>query len=456
MYETICKYTYLPVVDAWKKTGHRAALREALHNQRLPAAELEQVTLRKLRALAAHAEEHCPYYRETFRAAGVRAADVRSLADFRAFPKLTKNEVAEHGDGMRSAVFPGKLFKAVTSGSTGTALRFDQDSVHVGWVDACWDRGHDWWGIGPTDRRVVLWGRPVAGGRKAQVRQWLKHRLRNILSFNTFEELTDTFLGHIAVSVASFRPKLIYGYASSIAALAEFMDRRGLVLRGDGSPRLVEYTGDHMFESEKRVVEHVFGAPVASLYASSEAGSLSYQCPSGRLHVSADHIHVEFLRDDGSPADPGEQAEIVVTTLNNQRMPFIRYRVGDLGSFTTERCTCGVTLPLMNLEVGKVAERITTSSRSLVSSYVVDYIGKHITRTGMRGIRQFQVEQVGLDDFLLHLVREEPFEQRSVDFFVEKLREYLGESIRTKVNFVDAIPVSKSGKRSWFKKSVAN
>jgi phenylacetate-CoA ligase len=456
MYETICKYAYLPVIDAWKKTGHRAALQEALRNQRLSPAELEQVTLRKLRALLAHAEEHCSYYTETFRAAGVRAAELRSLADFHDFPRLSKKDVAEHGDGMRSAVFPGKLFKAVTSGSTGTALRFDQDSVHVGWVDACWDRGHGWWGIGPTDRRVVLWGRPVVGGRRAQVRQWLKHRLRNILSFNTFEELTDTFLGRIAESVASFRPKLIYGYASSVAALAEFMDRRGLVLRGDASPRLVEYTGDHMFESEKRVVEQVFGAPVASLYASSEAGSLSYQCPNGRLHVSVDHIHVEFLRDDGSPAEPGEQAEIVVTTLNNQRMPFIRYRVGDLGSFNTERCTCGVTLPLMNLEVGKVAERITTSSRSLVSSYVVDYIGKHITRTGMRGIRQFQVEQVGLDDFILHLVREEPFEQRSVDFFLEKLREYLGESIRTMVNFVDAIPVSKSGKRSWFKKSIAN
>jgi phenylacetate-CoA ligase len=338
----------------------------------------------------------------------------------------------------------------VTSGSTGTALRFRQGQEHEGWIDACWDRAFSWWNVGRGDRRVVLWGRPVAGGLKAQAQAWFKHRLRNGLSFNTFEELTDEFFDGVARSIMTFKPRLIFGYGSSLGALAEYMARAGLALEGKARPNVVVYTGDHIFEAERLTGERVYGAPVVSLYGSSEAGSVGYTCPSGTMHVSEDHIHVEFLRDDGTPAAPGEQAEMVMTTLNNFAMPMIRYRVGDLGSYLEKTCPCGVTLKAMNLEVGKVADRITTSSKKLVSPYSLDYINKHLLRTGVRGIRHFLVEQTGLDDFVLHVVKEEPFDPRCISIFEEKMKDYLGDSIRTTVRFTDAIPVSKSGKRRWF------
>jgi phenylacetate-CoA ligase len=381
---------------------------------------------------------------------------VSSIDALRRLPRTTKADVAERMDDMICDRYEGRLFHCVTSGSTGTALRFKQDSSHFGWVEACQDRAHAWWGIDRADRRLILWGRPVAGGAKAQARAWMLSRLRNALSFNTFEELSDPFFARMVDALLRFRPKLVYGYASSIGALAEYMDRKGIVLPRAARPRLVEFTGDHMFAAEKETAERVFGASVASLYASSEAGSLSYTCPQGGLHISSDHLLVEFLREDGTPAGAGEQAEVVVTTLNNFAMPLIRYRVGDLGSFSERTCTCGVTLPLMNLEVGKVADRITTSSKSLVSSYSLDYINKHLLRTGVRGIRHFLVEQTATDDFVLHIVREEPFDPRCVEFFVAKMKEFLGESIRTEVRFTDAIPVSASGKRRWFKKSIGS
>jgi phenylacetate-CoA ligase len=135
-------------------------------------------------------------------------------------------------------------------------------------------------------------------------------------------------------------------------------------------------------------------------------------------------------------------------------MPLIRYRVGDLGSWRSEPCPCGVTLKTMNLEVGKVADLISTSSKKLVSPYSLDYISKHLLREGIRGIRQFLVEQTATDEFVLHIVKEEPFDPRCVSFFSEKMKEYLGASIRIEVRFTDAIPVSSSGKRRWFQKSI--
>jgi phenylacetate-CoA ligase len=454
-YRAICERLYLPLVDRRKELPFREALTEATHNQHLDLGALQRLQLEKLRRILAHAREHSPFWRERIEAAGIEPWRVESTAELRNLPVLEKSDVHAHGEAMECREHPGReLYMGVTSGSTGTALRFKQDVTHQAWVEACMVRGHAWWGVRRGDRKLVLWGRPVAGGFKAQARAFLLHRLRNSLSFNTFEELTDPFLARVARAVLEFQPRLIYGYASSIGALALYMEREGLTVPKERAPRYIEYTGDHMFETEKEVAQRVFNAPVGSLYASSEAGSLSYQCPSGRLHISMDHILVEFLRDDGSPAAPGEQAQIVTTLLSNFGMPLFRYRVGDLGSFSDDRCDCGITLPLMNLEVGKLAERITTSSKSLVSSYVVDYIGKHLTRNKVRGIKQFQVEQIGRDDFVLHVVKETPFDPKSIDFFKEKLAEYLGETIRTEVDFTEAIPTEPTGKRRWFKKSI--
>jgi phenylacetate-CoA ligase len=454
-YRLVCERLYLPLVDLRKELPFRDALDEAMKNQHLDPTALARLQLEKLRRSLVHAHAHSPFWRQRIDAAGLDPRRISSIDDLRALPMLEKAEVHAHGEQMECAEHPGRqLYMGVTSGSTGTALRFKQDVTHQAWVDACMVRGHSWWGVRRGDRKLVLWGRPVAGGWQAQAKAFVLHRLRNSLSFNTFEELTDDFLARVSDAVLQFQPRLIYGYASSIGALALYMERQGITVPKDRAPLYVEYTGDHMFETEKEVAQRVFNAPVGSLYASSEAGSLSYQCKSGRLHISMDHILVEFLRDDGSKAAPGEQAQIVTTLLNNFGMPLFRYRVGDLGSYSADRCDCGVTLPLMNLEVGKLAERITTSSKSLVSSYIVDYIGKHLTRTKVRGIRQFQVEQTGRDDFVLHVVKESPFDPASVDFFKSKLTEYLGDTIRTEVRFADVIPLEATGKRRWFKKSI--
>lgn len=454
VYEAFCGNVYLPLLDWRKQTHFAGASREARDNQHLSREKLDELVRFKLQRIVAHAATTSSFYRRHLRDAGVSADDIVTARDFGRFPRTAKADVAEHGAEMDSDLYQGRVARGVTSGSTGTALRFRQGAEHEGWIDACWDRGYSWWGVGRGDRRLVLWGRPVDGGFKAQAQAWLKHRLRNGLSFNTFEELTPAFLDGIVAALRTFRPRSIYGYGSSIGALAEHMAARGVTLEGKARPNVVVYTGDHIFEAERVTAERVFGAPVVSLYGSSEAGSVGYTCRAGSMHVSEDHVHVEFVRDDGTPCDPGEQGEIVVTTLNNFAMPLLRYRVGDLGSYRDEACTCGVTLRTMNLEVGKVADRITTSTKRLVSPYSLDYINKHLLRQGIRGIRQFLVEQVATDDFVLHVVREEPFDPRCVEIFTTKMKDYLGDSIRTEVRFTSEVPVSPSGKRRWFQKSI--
>jgi phenylacetate-CoA ligase len=454
VYPPFANRLYLPLVRARKQIGYSAILREAMANQRLPREDLDALQLSKLRALVEHAKASSPFYRERLR--GVDASALRTRADLERLPLLEKSDIAAHHERIASERFVGRKFGAVTSGSTGVALRFAFDSRHLGWVDAVQERAQAWWGLRATDRAIILWGRPVDGGFRAQLKIATLYRLRNRLAFNTFALLDDTFLARIVRAIERFRPRLVYGYGSSLGALARHLDRQGETLSEAAAPRVVQFTGDHMFEDEQAIAARVFRAPVASVYGSSEGGGTAQPCPHGGQHLSADHMLVEICRPDGSRAAPGESGEIVITPLHNFAFPFLRYRIGDVGSMREAPCTCGVTLPLMDLEVGKSADLITTSSRERVSPYVLDYLNKHLLRTGVRGIGQFLVEQTGLDDFILHLVKTEPFDPQSVTFFTQKMREYLGDAIRVEVRFVETIPVSSSGKRRWFKKSLAS
>jgi phenylacetate-CoA ligase len=434
---------YLPIVDRRKATHFSDSLRDAKRTEKMSRGEIDALVLEKCKRIVEHARTTCTFHESRLRS-------ITSMEDFAKLPLTLKRDVHEHGPEMDSNGYHGRVVKGVTSGSTGTALRFRQSAEHEGWVEACWTRGLAWWGVSRGARRIVLWGRPVDGGPRAQAKAWMLHRLRNAISFNTFEELDDRFFERVTRAIETFEPRILYGYGSSLGALAQYVERSRGALAERSRPRVIVYTGDHIYEAERVLGERVFGAPIISQYGSSEAGSAGYTCPTGSMHLSEDHIHVEILKDDGSPAAPGELGEIVITTLNNYAMPFIRYRVGDLGAFTKEPCACGLPLRTMSLEVGKVADRITTSSKKLVSPYSLDYINKHLLRTGVRGIRQFLVEQTGRDDFVLHVVREEPFDPRCTQIFTEKMRDYLGDSIKTEVRFTDAIPVSPSGKRRWF------
>lgn len=452
IYSLFAKHLYFPFLDLVKRADFHAALRQAEHNQYRPRSELAELQLRKLREIVAHAEKNCAYYTTRFREHGLAASDLSTLEDLRRFPLLSKEDVFHNRAAMISPSFEGRLFAASTSGSTGVALQFHLDSGQHAWADACQWRGRRWWHLERGDTQLLLWSRPVAADVRTQFKSWAKYRLRNYVQFDAFQAFDDAKVNQVIAAIRRSRPRFIFGYGSSIARVAGALEQRNEVLAGRERPMLVEYTADHLHEAERQVATQRFAAPVVSAYGASECGGVAQECREGNLHVSVDHAVVEFLRPNGSPADAEETAEIVLTTLNNRGMPLIRYRIGDLGSYSLAECRCGITLPLMRLQAGKAVDLVTTSTRAKVSAHLFDYINIHIMKQGIRGIRQFLVEQTALDRFVLSIVCEQPFDARCVEVFIERMKGYLGDQIEVSWQVVESIPLQPSGKRRYFKK----
>jgi phenylacetate-CoA ligase len=75
----------------------------------------------------------------------------------------------------------------------------------------------------------------------------------------------------------------------------------------------------------KRILERVFGVPVYNLYGSTETGHLMMEQGDGRMLASRNVAHLDVINQD----DRGI-GELVVSTLSNDYMPLLNYRIGDL------------------------------------------------------------------------------------------------------------------------------
>jgi phenylacetate-CoA ligase len=150
----------------------------------------------------------------------------------------------------------------------------------------------------------------------------------------------------------------------------------------------------------RRRIERAFGAPVFDVFGTFETDNIGYECGKhAGYHLAIDCVVVEFLRD-GRPVAAGESGDLVCTVLNNLAMPLIRYKLGDIGSASTERCTCGRVFPLMNVVEGRSVDCVVMpdgSTRSPMKFLLgMDSLGDLAL--------EYQVLQTAPERFLIRLV----------------------------------------------------
>ena len=104
-------------------------------------------------------------------------------------------------------------------------------------------------------------------------------------------------------------------------------------------------------ESMRRHIETAGGIQAFDIYGLSEiiGPGVAIECPHRTgLHIFEDHFYPEIVDpDSGRPLAPGEEGELVLTTLSKLAMPMIRYRTRDITSLHAEPCACGRTVRRM-------------------------------------------------------------------------------------------------------------
>ena len=198
-----------------------------------------------------------------------------------------------------------------------------------------------------------------------------------------------------------------------------------------------------LIPSERKVIEKVFDLKVTNLYGCEEVGLIGCECERhDGMHLNTLNSYIEFIRNDGSYAMPGEEGQIVVTSLINYAMPIIRYKIEDIGIASKRKCRCGRGLPLMEQVSGRTADFLIKKNGSEVAG--VSLIERTLTKIG--GIKQMQIIQEKVGEIVLNVVKNEKFSEKTKNQLIGEFKHVFGNDVDVKIDYLSEIKPDKSGK----------
>jgi len=403
--------------------------------------EVEQLQMHKLQALLQLANSYCQWHAGRINEAGLNLAEPISMHDLRRLPTMNKHDAIRHSDELVYRNVPGGAFKYNTGGSSGQPLtfyfgRWRQASDAAGRI-----RARRWWGVDVGDREVYLWGAPVELNKTDRIKQ-LRDRMMNQLVLNAFEMSPASMDDYIA-AIQRYRPKCIYGYASSIVLLAAHARDRGHDLKLP-SLKVVCTTGEALYPYQRELIEAVFGVPAANEFGSRDIGFTAHETPHGQMLLMSESIILEILGQDGQPVAPGEVGEAVMTGLCSQAQPFIRYRTGDMVKQTAEACQEGRGLHVLGEVMGRTTDFIVRADGTIMHALAVIYVVRAID-----GVEEFKLIQHGVDKIEIQVVTNEHWVESSAVAIEKGIQARLGKNVKVELRLLDSIPVEASGKHRY-------
>ena len=412
---------------------HGAAYREYVRNlgstQQCNRSLLEAYQLDQLRALAHFAYEHVPFYRAHFRDAGLAPDDIRTRADWERIPAISKAVVRDNYSQFKARRAAWPVFKAHTSGSTGSPAVFLRDIQSISAEQAVSERYWGWSGWRPGRKRATLRGDVIVPVAQTQPPFWKIDSFSNELLLSGYH-LSDANLALYAGEIKKFGAEDLYAYPSTAHLLADFCIRRETTL----SFTAVYTSSEQLFDHQKETIEKAFTCRVFDWYGQAERVAGIGHCAHQNYHVMEDYSFVEFL-----PASD-ELHEVVGTSFHNRIMPLIRYRTGDLVELEADdSCACGLAFRRVKRISGRETACLRTPDGRFVS------ILNHIPR-GVRHLREIQFVQDSLETIRLKVVTDETFSAADQALLLKNAREHISHDIHFKVERVSHIERSRTGK----------
>jgi phenylacetate-CoA ligase len=399
--------------------------------------------LEKLQRLLRYCEERVPFYRRRFRDARITSRDIRSLKDYAQLPILTKADIVAHADDLIPEGVPKETLLAHHSGgSTGVPVRFYRDASYLAASEAGTCRNLMQCGWKPGEMIAFFWGAnqklEAMGGLEFVARQLA----RRMYQFDPFRS-GDTEMAGWLRAWRFIRPSVALGYASTIARFADYLDRHGHLPR---SLRGVFTTAEKLFPQQRAIIEKVFRCQVFDCYGSSEVQNIASECRHRKMHINADFVIVDVERN----VEAGGPAPLLVTSLKNYAMPFLRYCNEDTGSLVAGTCDCGNGFPLMSLDIARVSDSFKLPNGRVVHGEFFTHL-----MYGSHGIERFQFHQVRGDSIILRYVpAPNGSASATIASAIAEIEALAPGQIRVQVEPVSDIPLSAAGKHRFTRSDV--
>ena len=308
--------------------------------------ELETMTQEQLKALQLERLQktvrHCmnsPFYQKKFKELGITPDDIQSVEDVSKLPFTTKEDLRENYPFGLSCVPMKECIRLhSSSGTTGnpTVVLHTQRDINE-WANAV---ARCLWMVGSRPEDVFQnsagYGMFTAG-----------------LGFQYGAELVGMLTVPAAAGNTTRQIKFIQDFGTTVlhaipsyaSRIYQVMQDENVDPRKDTKLRVLCSGAEPHSEEQRKRIEDQLGVKAYNSYGISEmmGPGVAFECPEQNgLHIWEDYFIVEIIDPVTlKPVPDGELGELVLTTINREAMPLLRYRTRDLTRILPGTCPCG-------------------------------------------------------------------------------------------------------------------
>ncbi len=391
-----------------------------------PLKKLKDLQLERFKKMIRYIYENNKFYNKKLKENGIKPSEIKTLKDIEKIPFLTKQELREfYPFGLVCAQIDEIVEVHASSGTTGKPV------------------------VGPyTNNDLELWGEVMArslyanGLRKNDI-------LQNSYGYGLFTgahgfEKGAQKIGAMVITISSGNTKrqvnVMKDFGSTALActpsysmfIAEVAEEMGLDPKKDFNLKIGCFGAEAWSEEMRSNIEKRWGITAHEHYGLTEiiGPGVVNECKQKILHINADHFLTEIIDPDtGETLPPGEEGELVYTTLTKEAFPALRFRTRDLASYFEDTCECGRTLPYQSRIKGRSDDMMKVKGVIVFPSQIEAALMK------VEGVSDnYQIVKTKKGDITSLTVEIEPTENRYKDGHIDDLEKKAEDEIYSILN----------------------
>jgi phenylacetate-CoA ligase len=408
-------------------------------SEEIPREDLRKLQYRLLKTLVYRLYSFSSFYHDRMKEARVHPDDVRSLEDITRLPFMKKQDLRDN--------YPDRIFTAaqedlvryhVSSGTTGkpTVVGYTQNDLDNWTISLA--RALTSCGLGRGDVIQVSYGYGLFTGGLG-----LHYGAERIGA-----TVLPTSVGNTERQIElmqDLKSTAIACTPSYLLHMGEVAEKMGVSIKKDTRLKVGILGAEPWTERMRDRMQEWLGIRAYDIYGTSElSGPMFCECAEQKgIHIWGDLAYVEILDPETSePLSPGEKGELVITMLQKEALPMIRYRIGDITYLADETCTCGRTHPRIGRITGRVDDMLIIRGINVFPSQIehalmnIPEVGQHF---------QIEVDRKGaLDEMLVKVeVAREAFSDRITDLM--QIRQRVEHRLRNTLNVAVNVELAEPG-----------
>lgn len=370
----------------------------------LQHASLEEIKIiqwLQLKKQLLYLEQHSPFYADLFKKLELDISSVQGYDEFRKIHITTKEDLQLHNEDFICVSKEDIIDYVTTSGTLGKPVSMGLNEADLQRLTT---NEYESFKLAGVNKEDVV-----------QITTTLDRRFMAGLAY--FLGLRKLGAGIVRTgsglpqlqwdSIERFKPKYLIAVPSFLLKMVEYAQLNNIEYKKSsikaaiciGEPvRKVDYEINMLGARLKEL----WDIEIFSTYASTEMATAFTECKFHRgNHLQPELIFTEILDQEGKHVLPGEIGELVITSLQTETMPLLRFATGDMLTFTEEPCPCGRNTQRLSPVVGRKQQMIKLKGTSLYPQSLIEILN------GVEGLEAYVIEvrrgEVGTDTVTVKL-----------------------------------------------------